>query len=208
MPRDPLEGSDSPGRRVFEDILSWIRDGVIAENWQIFTSKWEGERGVIEADAPGIPGKLHIEIIDEAVRMAVELNMETVDMLPHKKAALYRKFLKISRFPLVKAYLIGEEHEPVVAVDLPTSGLTREVFELSLKALLASLIQLAAEGLGEKLAELELRTLKELVEHMRQTGVSKKEAYKRLVSSGLDKKIAKAIVEEVFGSDVGGLLIH
>ena len=202
--RDP----DSWGKTVFESILSWISEGILAENWQIFTSKWEENRGVIEADAPGIPGKLHVEIVEEAVRMAVELDMETVDMLPHKKAALYRKFLKISRFPLVKVYLIGEEHEPVVAVDLPTRGLTRELFELSLKALLASLIQLAAEGLGEKLAELELKTLRELVEHMRQNGVSKKEAYKRLVSSGLDKKIAKAIVEEVFGSDVGGLLIH
>ena len=196
-----------------EDVRSWLEEGrdeaedLVDLRWEVLEEK-RGEDGGLasfRATHPALPVNLlvlHVPIGEGpgAVRLVVETGLDTVDLEPGEKLRLYRSLLRLSRMPLAKYYLYGEEHEIGIAVDLDLRSLSREEFNDALATLALAYLYLRdlSPSLRERMRREEVRVLAKLVANYVEKGRSREEIVELFTRSGLSRKEAEKIVSSAF----------
>ncbi|MCE4618123.1 MAG: hypothetical protein F7C82_03915 [Desulfurococcales archaeon] len=198
-----------------ERILEWLKKGkdkpetFVDLRWEIIKE----ERGADDkltmfvATHQAVPVQLlvlDLERMDakmKVIRLAIESNINTIDLPPEAKIVLYRFLLNSSKLPLVKFYLFGENHQIAIATDLDKRLLSKEEFEEALAALLLGYMYLGEslpDQLREKMLEASQIALVELVQRWYERGVDREEALKNLVKAGFKKEEALKLLSLVY----------
>lgn len=198
-----------------ERILEWLKEGkdkpdtFVDLRWEIIKE----ERGpdnkltMFVATHQAVPVRLlvlDLERMDakmKVIRLAIESNIDTIDLSPEGKIILYRFLLDSSKLPLVKFYLFGESHQIAIATDLDKRLLSKEEFEEALAALLLGYMYLGdslPDQLREKMLEASQLALVELVQRWYEEGVDREEALKNLVKAGFKEEEAMKLLSLVY----------
>ncbi|MCE4602154.1 MAG: DUF885 domain-containing protein [Desulfurococcales archaeon] len=211
------------GMVSLEVLRDWLREGVddpstIVDVKWVITGEKRGESGLeqITAIFPDLPIRVIIigfqveEMGDKLnlARMVVETPIDTISMDLKDRERVYRKLLSISRMPVVKSYLYGDDLNIAVAVDLNLRGLTKEEFNDSLAMLLAGVLHLYKELGMEETLNMELwRNLAILLSNYMQSGWTREQLTRFLVEkAGMSREEAEKIIDTLMGEGRKGML--
>ena len=195
-----------------EDIKEWLVNGVdnpdtiVDLRWHVLDEKKEDGKIVsLRVTHPSLPLDLTVTDLErqdyksKVVRLSVSTGIYTVDLDQGTKATLYRKLLLLSKVPLVKPSISGEDHEIILIVDLDKKDLSKEEFDEALNDLLTAFLYLAkVEPLSEMMEAKTTEVLQRLVAKWHEKGKSRIEAIRALTKAGLDQRIAEEIVNQVY----------
>ena len=211
-----VEGSSGPVR--LEDIRAWLEEGrdeadnLVDLKWVVYDEKRGGDGSLISfrASHPMVPVNLLVLLVSEGLgsrgpimRLVVETGIPTVDLEPREKLKLYRSLLRMSRLPLSKFYLFGDDHEIGVAVDLDLRSLSKEEFDDAL--MLLSLAYLYLRELSPEIERAmrreEIDVLTRLVRNYIESGRSREEVVRILVDGGMPRDEAERIVSLIYDEE-------
>ncbi|BEP18083.1 hypothetical protein PYJP_14350 [Pyrofollis japonicus] len=190
-------------RTIIQEVKEWLENGSIdAESlaevpWVAEVSE-DGSQLV--AVNPVFPVRLVVIYMPEAsiIRLAVNTHIKTVDLPIEAKTSLYRKVLNMSRMPLAKAFLFGDDDEIIVGADLSTKTLSEPEFNDALALMLALLNYLySSVGIPEEFKQEELINMIWLVKKWFEKGWSREKLEKLLQKAGLKPDEAKEFINQV-----------
>jgi hypothetical protein len=190
-------------RPIIQEVKEWLENGSIdAESlaevpWVAEVSE-DGSQLV--AVNPVFPVRLIVIYMPEAsiIRLAVNTHIKTVDLPIEAKTSLYRKVLNMSRMPLAKAFLFGDDDEIIVGADLSTKTLSEPEFNDALALMLALLNYLySSVGIPEEFKQEELINMIWLVKKWFEKGWSREKLEKLLQKAGLKPDEAKEFINQV-----------
>jgi hypothetical protein len=190
-------------RPTIQEIKEWLENGSTdAENlaevpWVTEVSE-DGSQLV--AVNPVFPVRLIVIYMPEAsiIRLAVNTHIKTVDLPIEAKTSLYRKILNMSRIPLAKTFLFGDDDEIIVSADLSTKTLSEPEFNDALALMLALLNHLYSNvGVPEEFKQEELINMIWLVKKWFEKGWSREKLEKLLQKAGLKPDEAKEFINQV-----------
>ncbi|MCE4600231.1 MAG: hypothetical protein F7C38_01515 [Desulfurococcales archaeon] len=217
-----------PGEKLttLEDVKKWLVEGVdepetfVDLRWQVIDERVEdGKLKMLRVSHPKVPVNLLVLDLEnpdykiKTLRIVIETGLDTIDLGPEEKLALYRLLLDISKLPLAKYYIFGEGHEIAIAVDLDKKSLSKAEFEEALASLILGytyLVSVLPAGLKRKIIEESFVSLANLVAAWYRQGVTRERALQNLVDAGIDREVAEKIIGLVYGSEGGrepGLII-
>lgn len=201
-----------------EEIREWLVNGTdnpetfVDLRWQVLEEKREdGKLTALRVTHPKVPLDLTVTDLERSdsklkiVRLAADTGVDTVDLEPGDKLKLYRTLLILSKLPIVKFTLAGEDHRIQIVADVDKRLLSKQEFEEALAAILTAYSYLSKiEGIGVVLAKKGLAVLLELVSKWHEKGKSRSEAIRALVRAGIDPGTAEKIVETVYPARKAG----
>ncbi|MEB3861246.1 MAG: hypothetical protein GSR84_03390 [Desulfurococcales archaeon] len=201
-----------------EVIRDWLREGtdnpssIVDVKWVIMDEE-VGEQGLerIVAIFPDLPIRViivgfQVDDIGDKVnlaRMVVETPIDTISMDLKDREKVYRKLLSLSKMPVVKTYLYGDDLNVAIAVDLNLKGLTKEEFNDSLSMLLAGVLYIYRELGMEKALNAELwKNLILLLRNYMKSGWTRGQLTSFLVKrAGMPREEAEKIIDDLVGEE-------
>ncbi len=197
---------------IMDLILEWLREGsdepesFVDIRWEVLEERREDGKlfsfRVTNERYPINLLVLDLEALDEsvkAVRLVIETGVKTIDLDRDEKLRLYRLLLEGAKVPFAAFYLFGEEDEIGVAVDLDKRHITRDELEAHLAALFLAYAMLSRVGaIRKQLIRGQMAALLGLVAAWFREGMTREQAIKRLVSGGVDRKLAEEAVNFIF----------
>ncbi len=201
-----------------EAIRNWLREGtdnpssIVDVKWVIMDEE-AGEQGLerIVAIFPDLPIRViivgfQVDDIGDKVnlaRMVVETPIDTISMDLKDREKVYRKLLSLSKMPVVKTYLYGDDLNVAIAVDLNLKGLTKEEFNDSLSMLLAGVLYIYRELGMEKTLNAELwKNLILLLRNYMKSGWTREQLTSFLVKrAGMPREEAEKIIDDLVGEE-------
>ncbi len=189
-------------KKTMEKVVSWLQEEnggkrLVNQKWEV--TPIEGT-DIIMATTEGLPFSIGIEVTEKFVNLVIYTGIETAVLPNQERLKLYRDILLLNNEnQMMKFLLAGREETIGIRVDLDVMTLGKMEFNDALSSLI-----IGAETLRTVLSsdltgnsEEEENTIEEIIASELESGRSKESIIKDLVSAGMSKEEATAIVKEI-----------
>ncbi|MEB3778828.1 MAG: hypothetical protein GSR85_01150 [Desulfurococcales archaeon] len=207
---------------TLETLKEWLKNGIekpssiIDVKW-IIEEEYKDENGALisfKAIYPEFPISILVLSMDiekesgidrkiKMVRLIVETPLTTIDLDLKEREYVYRILLQMSRHPMIKYYLYGDNLNIAIAADLDLKGLGKEEFDDALAFLLAGVLYLYDKfGAKDALTIELLKNLSILISNYVRQGWSRDRLIEYLVDkAGIPKEIAVELIDKYMKAD-------
>lgn len=189
--------------KTLEKVVEWL--GEVGNGKSLVNQKWDmtpiEDTDIIMASTEGLPFSIGIEITEKFVNLVIYTGIETAVLPNQDRLKLYRDLLLLNNEnQMMKLLLAGREETIGIRVDLDILTLGKMEFNDALSSLIIgaeALKTILSSNITGQTDEKEQNSIEDIIASELESGKSKKSIIKDLVSAGMSKEDATAIVKEI-----------
>ncbi len=190
-------------KKTMERVVEWLEEegsgkSLVNQKWDI--TPIEGT-DIIMASTEGLPFSIGIDVTEKFVNLVIYTGIETAVLPNQDRLKLYRDLLLLNNDnEMMKLLLAGREETIGIRVDLDILTLGKMEFNDALSSLIIgaeALRTTLSSGVPGQTDENEQKAIEDIIASELESGKSKESIVKDLVSAGMPKEDATAIVKEI-----------